>query len=259
MIDAKSNPVRPNEKGLNVGNVKDDALDPSDEADEADGIPPESRAERDWYEHEARRQELEAAEQAGQGEEEAQVPLAVKAPRLPSAREIEEHNLTHCPFRSWCPHCIKGQAKDDAHRVMQGDLAESDVVRVSMDYCFLTEGVSSEAIEHVESVSATISMTVLVMVETLCRSVWAYAVGQKGTADAWVAEQIAEDLEIVGLTGERIVVKTDQENSIVCLQRAVAAARAGHGTALENSRVGDSNSNGVPSELSKTSKASSEL
>ena len=108
MIDAKSNPVRPSEKGLNVGNVKDDALDPSDEADEADDVPPESRAERDWY----------AAEQAGQGEEEAQVPLAVKAPRLPSAREIEEHNLTHCPFRSWCPHCIKGQAKDDAHRVM---------------------------------------------------------------------------------------------------------------------------------------------
>ena len=160
MINAESNPVRPSEKELNGGNVKDDALDPSDEAD---GTLPESQAERDWYEHGARRQELEAAEQAGQGEEEAQVPLAVKAPRLPSAREIEEHNLTHCPFRSWCPQCIKGQAKDDAHRVMQGDLAESDVVRVSMDYCFLTEGVSSEATEHVESVRATISMTVLVM------------------------------------------------------------------------------------------------
>ena len=53
MIDAESNPVRPSEKGLNGGNVKDDALDPSDEADEADGVPPESRAERDWYEQEA--------------------------------------------------------------------------------------------------------------------------------------------------------------------------------------------------------------
>ena len=103
---------------------------------------------------------------------------------------------------------------------------------------------SSEATEHVESVKATISMTVLVMVETLCRSVCAYAVSQKGAADAWVADQIVEDLEVVGLTGERIIVKTDQESSIVSLQRAVAAARSGHGTALENSRVGDSNSNG---------------
>ena len=93
---------------------------------------------------------------------------------------------------------------------------------------------SSEATEHVESVKATISMTVLVMVETLCRSVWAYAVSQKGAADAWVADQIVEDLEVVGLTGERIIVKTDQESSIVSLQRAVAAARSGHGTALES-------------------------
>ena len=111
----------------------------------------------------------------------------MKAPRLPGAKEIEEHNLTHCSFRSWCPQCVKGHAKDDAHRVMQGDLAESDVVRVSMDYCFLTEGVSSEAAEHIQSVKATISMTVLVMVETLCGSVWAYAVSQEGAAwRSWV-------------------------------------------------------------------------
>ena len=113
-----------------------------------------------------------------------------------------------------------------------------------MDCCFLTEGVSSEATEHVESVKSTISMTVLVMVETLCRSVWAYAVSQKGAADAWVTDQIVEDLEVSGLTSERIMVETDQASSIIRLQRAVAAARAGHGTALENSRVGDSNSNG---------------
>ena len=59
---------------------------------------------------------------------------------------------------------MKGQAKDNAHRVMQGDLAESDVVRVSMDHCFLTKGVSSDVTEHVDIVEATISMTVLVMV-----------------------------------------------------------------------------------------------
>ena len=96
-------------------------------------LPSEGQAERDWYEQAARRQEPEAAKSDRQGEEEAQAPLAVKAPRLAGAKEIEEHNLTHCPFRSWCPHCVKGRAKDDAHRVMQGDLAESDGVRMSMD------------------------------------------------------------------------------------------------------------------------------
>ena len=55
MIDAKSDPIRPSDKGLNGGIVKDDALDSND------SIPLESQAERDWYEHEARRQELEVA------------------------------------------------------------------------------------------------------------------------------------------------------------------------------------------------------
>ena len=44
------------------------------------------------------------------------------------------------------------------------------------------------------------------------------AVSQKGAADAWVADQIVEDLEVVGLTCERIIVKTDQESPIISLQ-----------------------------------------
>ena len=41
-----------------------------------------------------------------------------------------------------------------------------------------------------------------------------------------------------------IILKADQEASIKDVQRAVAKARTGHGTAIEQSRVGDSNSNG---------------
>ena len=198
-----------------------------------------------------------AAQRAGEGEpvtnpdaklevdeDEGQVQRAAKAPRLPGAREREEHNLTHCPYRSWCEHCVKGQAKDFPHRTVSGSLAESDVVRVSMDYCFLTEDVVSKDVEHETSTKSRVSMTVLVMAETLCRSVWAYAVTTKGAGEAWVAEQIVEDLETVGLSQERIIVKADQEASITDVQRAVVQARSGLGTALEQSRVGDSNSNG---------------
>ena len=28
---------------------------------------------------------------------------------LPSAKEVEEHNLTHLPFRDWCAFCIQGR------------------------------------------------------------------------------------------------------------------------------------------------------
>ena len=30
--------------------------------------------------------------------------------------EFDGHLLTHLPFRSWCDHCVRGKAVDDAHR-----------------------------------------------------------------------------------------------------------------------------------------------
>ena len=59
-----------------------------------------------------------------------------RAPGKPTSKEVEEHELTHCPYRAWCDHCVKGQAKDDGHSTVKGDLADSSVVRVSLDYCF---------------------------------------------------------------------------------------------------------------------------
>ena len=50
--------------------------------------------------------------------------------------------------------------------------------------------------------------------------------------------------ETVGLAGERIIIKADQEVAITDLQRTVARLRKDYGSALEQSRVGDSNSNG---------------
>ena len=35
--------------------------------------------------------------------------------RQPSDRERMLHNMTHLPFRSWCPHCISCKSEDDHH------------------------------------------------------------------------------------------------------------------------------------------------
>jgi hypothetical protein len=74
---------------------------------------------------------------------------AVRAPHRPTPREVEDHELTHCPYRAWCDHCVRGQAKDRPHVTLKGDLAESTVARVIMDYCFMTEDVKGEITEHV--------------------------------------------------------------------------------------------------------------
>ena len=36
--------------------------------------------------------------------------------RLPSRQEVQEHELTHILYRSWCAHCVRGAGRSDAHR-----------------------------------------------------------------------------------------------------------------------------------------------
>ena len=40
---------------------------------------------------------------------------ATSMPKQPTEHEIMEHNLTHVPYRSWCPICIQGRGRSDAH------------------------------------------------------------------------------------------------------------------------------------------------
>ena len=35
----------------------------------------------------------------------------LQEPKMPTRTEIEEHNLTHLPYRSWCRHCVRGRGR----------------------------------------------------------------------------------------------------------------------------------------------------
>ena len=65
---------------------------------------------------------------------EADQPRKVRAPGNPTSQEIEDHNLTHCPFRSWCEHYVRGQAKDGLHPSVETGPDEKGVARAIMDY-----------------------------------------------------------------------------------------------------------------------------
>ena len=181
-------------------------------------------------------------------EEESQQPRGFRDPGMPTAAQVAEHNLSHIPARPWCAACVRGKGKDKHSLRLAGAYSENQVPRVRLDYCFLTENVETAQAEHgqEEATRAGASLTVLVMQESQCRSVWAYAVEHKGSSEAWVVDQIAEDLETIGLRNDRIIIKSDQETSANDIAREVSKCRATtYGTALENSAVGDSNSNGT--------------
>ena len=68
-------------------------------------------------------------------QEEEQQPAAkakgLKTPDQPTPQERAEHELTHLPFRSWCPTCVQSKGRSDSHPKQQ---SRSPVVQ--FDFCF---------------------------------------------------------------------------------------------------------------------------
>ena len=49
------------------------------------------------------------------------IPKELPSPTLPSKAVVEHHNLTHIPYRSWCPICVAARRKNNAHQSNQGE------------------------------------------------------------------------------------------------------------------------------------------
>ncbi len=76
--------------------------------------------------------------------EEANVARARKTDAVHSAKEVEEHNLDHSVFRSWCPHCVKGRAEAYGHRSSNNDKREVPVIVVDYVYMHIQQDQEEE-------------------------------------------------------------------------------------------------------------------
>ena len=57
----------------------------------------------------------QSGETEGEVEEEGRTAVGRKRPNIPTTIEQEEHARTHCPYRSWCRHCVKSRARNSPH------------------------------------------------------------------------------------------------------------------------------------------------
>ena len=70
--------------------------------------------------------------------EETIIPRALHGPRMPSNKEVEEHEFTHIPFRSWCNNCLRGKGLKRGHRQCHHEDDDMEAVpRFAMDYGYL--------------------------------------------------------------------------------------------------------------------------
>ena len=55
--------------------------------------------------------------------------------RTPSLRERQLHELTHFPFREWCPHCVACKSRPDQHRASEpADSANREFPSIQIDF-----------------------------------------------------------------------------------------------------------------------------
>ena len=77
----------------------------------------------------------EGAEEEG---EEGREAVAMPSPMAPPRKEREQHELTHTPYRSWCPHCVRARGRNRAHRANR-EPEKSGVPSISFDYFFFSD------------------------------------------------------------------------------------------------------------------------
>ena len=75
---------------------------------------------------------------------------ARRRPDQPTADEIAEHEVAHEPYRSWCPDCVAGRGRADAH--IKRDASGKSLPIFGVDYGFLWKkaSVGDDAEEVIE-------------------------------------------------------------------------------------------------------------
>jgi hypothetical protein len=138
-------------------------------------------------------------------------PRRMLDPKLPSQREIEEHSLTHLPYRNWCAHCVLGKGRAAPH--FKRSEREDSLAEVHFDYCFMS------------TVDQPL-VTILMAKERESKMCMATMVPMKGASIECPARRVFAFLKEIGLEGADVVFKSDQENAIGDLLNNIAKRRS---------------------------------
>ena len=171
------------------------------------------------------------------GDDVVQPARGMPMPKTPSAAEVAAHNLTHLPYRSWCPHCVAARRPNSHHLSSKSESQRTDPLLVA-DYCYVRDSEDGEV------------ATVLVARLYPSMAMLATLVDAKGI-DVNAVSRLSRFIRDSGYS--KIVYKSDQEKPLRALLEETfrAAMRQGelHNPQLtqmvpEASAVGESQSNG---------------
>ena len=155
-------------------------------------------------------------EQDTAGAAEAQPARPGNVPALPSEADVEQHELTHLQFRSWCRHCVRAKGKERPHH----DASPGGVSKFTTDCMFMGEDGRP--------------ITISARYDGLTKAFFADVVPCKGTSHGYAERALAHNVLSTG-------------HQKVILQSVDAKHKAGKRIpteiVYEESPVGDSHAN----------------
>ena len=111
----------------------------------------------------------------------------ISDPGQPTAKEHQEHMITHRPYRSWCKFCVMVRGVNAPHRRSDTQEDLEGVPHMSMDYGFFGERETEEQVSPV-----------LVIREGRHKTTWAMLVPRKGAEFPWIAKRAAKFIDQLG-------------------------------------------------------------
>ena len=103
-------------------------------------------------------------------ESSARRPKGLPAPGEPALTERREHELTHLPFRSWCPTCVRAKSKQNHSRTLK---TKQPVIQ--LDYAFLGDNSENPQVTLVMAIDLLSGLGLSCVVPSKGRSVYAQA------------------------------------------------------------------------------------
>ena len=132
-------------------------------------------------------------------------PKLMPDPGAPSRQEILEHEMTHIPFRVWCPHCIAARAKSMKH-IIEKYKDEHRLPSLGLDYAFLNKTDNANL--------GISSITTLVAKDSKSKYLFGIPVPRKGlNEEEYATRMLLRAIQFLGYG--RLILKSDQEPAIV--------------------------------------------
>ena len=160
-------------------------------------------------------------------------PVAQSKPEEPSQAEVENHALTHEPFKPWCSLCTQYRARQDQHSASHHESVGHSVVSFDFGYCSRMDGEVDK-------------QTCLFVHDRATKMMAAIPTPQKGGKHLqYLTTEVTRF--IVHTQHREIAIRTDREPSILALTDAVKRTCRNLDIVVhdEGAPVGDHQSNGA--------------